>query len=207
MSIKYTPAKAESFCDHYATGLYSITELCKLIDISPGTYYYWKEHIEEFQQLLATAEKRKITQIHSLAIKGAVKLISGVEYDEISEEFEVPPQPTTYDFLDDDDPLNNIISPEPPKPVLVKRYVTKKVILPNPNTVIFMLRNLDKENFPDNNDKPKSGEPTQPVPVAFIAPAGLRVSFPSNTEDADTNKPDTDQPNESNTPGSTDTGS
>lgn len=202
MSIKYTPAKAESFCDHYATGLYSLTELCKLVDISMGAYYYWKENYQEFQLLLKAADKRKIHNLHTLAIRGAVKLISGMEYDEISEEYEVPVQPIKYDFLDDDDPLNKLISPEPPKPVLVKRYITKKVILPNPNTVIFMLRNLDKENFPDNNDRPKGGEPIQPVPIAFIAPAGMRVSFPSNTEDADTNKPDED-----NTASNTDAGS
>lgn len=202
MSIKYTPAKAESFCDHYATGLYSIAELCQLVDISTGTYYYWKENYEDFKKLLAAADKRKIHNIKTLAIKGAIKLISGVEYDEVSEEYEVPPQPVKYDFLDDDDPLNQIISPDPPKPILVKRYITKKVILPNPNTVIFILRNLDKENFPDNNDKPKGGEPIQPVPVAFIAPAGMQINFPSNTEDADTNKP-----NENDTPSSTDAGS
>jgi hypothetical protein len=198
MSTKYTPAKAESFCDHYATGLYSITELCKLVDISIGTYYYWRENNDEFKALLAAADKRKIHNIHVLAVKGAIKLITGMEYDEVSEEFEIPAAPVKYDFLEDDDPLNKIISPEPPQPVLVKRYVTKKVVLPNANAVLFMLRNLDKENFPDNNDKPKGTEPTQPVPVAFIAPPGLRVNFPSNTEDADTNKP-----NEDNTTGST----
>lgn len=201
MSIKYTPAKAESFCDHYATGLYTLTELCKLIDISMGTYYYWEENIPEFKELLATAKKRKIGNMYTIAAKGAIKLLSGMEYDEISEEYEVPSRPIKYDFLDDDDDLNKLIAPEPPKPVLVKRYITKKVIMPNPNTVIFVLRNLDRTNFPDDNSKPNNG-PQQPVPVAFIAPAGMRVNFPSNTEDADTNKPD-----DSNSAGSPDAGS
>jgi hypothetical protein len=200
MSTKYTPAKAESFCDHYSTGLYSIKELCELVDISVGTYYYWKENMPEFKALLDTADKRKIHNIHTLAVKGAIKLLTGMEYEEVSEEFEIPPPAPKYDFLDDDDELNNLIAPEPAKPILVKRYVTKKVVLPNPNVVMFVLRNTDKENFADTNDKPTL--PQQPVPVAFIAPAGLRVNFPSNTEDADTNKPD-----ENNTTGTADPGS
>jgi transposase-like protein len=197
MSIKYTPAKAESFCDHYATGLYSIAELCRLVDITTGTFYYWKENYDDFKKLLEAADKRKITSIHTLAIRGLVKLIGGLEYDEISEEYEVPATKPKYDFLDDDDELNQIIKPEEPKPVLVKRYVTKKVILPNVNAVMFALRNLDKENFPEN--KELTFDNKQPIPVAFIPPPGMVVSFPSNTDD-DTNS------NTGNTPPGPDSG-
>jgi hypothetical protein len=179
-SLTYTAGIAESFLDHYATGLYSITELCKLVNISTNAYYYWKKNIPEFQEALKEAEKRKIHNIHTLAIKGAVRLITGEEYDEVSEEYEVPPPKPKYDFLDDDDPLNQVIKPEEPKPVLKKRYVTKKRVLPNANAVMFALRNLDKENFPDN--KELKFDNTQPIPVAFVPPAGVVPNFPSNTE-------------------------
>ena len=185
MSLKYTEAIAESFFDHYATGLYSIEELCKLVNISVSTYYYWKENIPEFKTGLAAAEKRKIHNIHSLAIKGAVRLITGEEYDEVSEEFELPPPKPKYEFLDDDDPLNEIIKPEDPKPILKKRYVTRKRVLPNANTVMFALRNLDKENFPDN--KELKFDNMQPIPVAFVPPAGMIPNFPSNTDEDATN--------------------
>lgn len=183
MSLKYRPAVVEAFIDHYITGLYSISELCKLVDISTGAYYYWKETNEEFQAKLEAADKLKIHNIHTLATRGLVKLLTGCEYDETTEEFEVPPPAPKYSFLDDDDELNELIKPPDPVPVLKRKIVTKKVVLPNPNTVMFTLRNLDKANFPEN--KELKLENMQPIPVAFIPPAGMKISFPSNTDEAD----------------------
>lgn len=187
MSLKYRPAIVETFMDHYATGLYTLTELCKLCDISQATYNYWLDNHKEFAERLKEADKHKIRNIHTIATKGMIKLLSGVEYDEITEEYEMPPPPRKYDFLDDDDPLNNLIQPAKPEPILKKRFITKKVVLPHANTVMFTIRNLDKINFPDNKEVTLDNK--QPIPVAFIPPAGMVVSFPSNTEDADINKP------------------
>jgi hypothetical protein len=206
-SLKYRPAIVETFLDHYATGLYTIAELCKLVNIHPNTFYHWQANEEDFKKALAVADKRKISNIHSIAVKGAVKLLTGVEYDEISEEYEMPPARPKYDFLDDDDELNQLIKPEDPKPVLKRRFITKKIILPHANTVMFTLRNLDKENFPDNKDfKPGN---TQPIPVAFIAPPGMVISFPSNTDDpnvTDAINNNTTNADGNNSTGTTDTG-
>jgi hypothetical protein len=161
--------------------LYSIAELCRLVDIHTSAYYYWKDNYPEFKKALEEAEKRKIHNMHTLAVRGAVKLMTGVEYDEISEEYEVPPPAPRYDFLDGDDDLNELIKPDEPKPILKRRFITKKIIMPEKNVIMFTLRNLDKINFPDNKELKLDNK--QPIPVAFIAPPGMVINFPSNTDD------------------------
>jgi hypothetical protein len=119
-----------------------------------------------------------------------MRLIEGGEYEEIHEEYETPEVviPLKNPYLDYDDPVNvehrekMLKTMEAPQPVLVRRRVSRKIIMPNASSVQFTLRNLDKENFPDLQKQEITGDKGGPVAVLLVKPGSVDTHFPSDLE-------------------------
>lgn len=178
---KYRPAVVEVILENYATGLFTVTEICAFAGISVGCFYHWKKHVKEFRERLADAEKRMHFSLKQMAVKNAIKLINGYEYTETHEEFEMPPK-KKYAFLDDDE-LEELIQPVQDKPVLTKRREVTKHVIPNARLIEFVLTKLDRQNFGEALDKQLPNATV--VPVFVQAPTGMQLSFPSETDGGD----------------------
>lgn len=188
--MKFEDAKAETFIDLYVTGLYSLKEMCRMAGFSMSTYYHWKASNEGFKKKLAEAEKLRIPEIKEASTRALMRLIEGGEYEEIHEEYERPDITIMpkYPYLDSDDPLNveaaekEIAKMQEMPPVLVRRKISHKVIMPNAQSVQFALRNLDKENFPDLQKQEITGEGGKPIPILLIKPESIDTHFPSDLD-------------------------
>lgn len=191
MSLQYEAAKVETFIDMYITGQYTLTYMCMQSGFSLTTYYHWKRTNEDFQKKLAIAEKMRIPEIKEIATRGLIRLCEGGDYEEVHEEYETPEIviPLKNPYLDDDDPVNvkhreeMLKNFKPPTPVLIRRKVSRKVIMPNAASVQFALRNLDKENFPDLQKQELSGAQGGPVAVLLVKPGSIDTHFPSDLEE------------------------
>lgn len=190
MSLKYEAAKVETFLDMYITGQYTLTTMCMQAGFSLTTYYHWKRTNPDFQKKLQIAESMRIPELKEIATRGLIRLCEGGEYEEIHEEYETPEIiiPLKNPYLDDDDPVNvahreAVIKNMPrPAPVLVKRKVSHKVIMPNAASVQFALRNLDKDNFPDLQKQELTGNQGGPVAVLLVKPDSINTHFPTDLE-------------------------
>lgn len=190
MSLAYEAAKVETFLDMYVTGQYTLQHMCMQAGFSMTTYYHWKRTNPDFQKKLANAEKIRIPEIKESATRALMRLIEGGEYDETHEEYETPEIviPLKNPYLDYDDPVNVSAREEmlkaigKPEPVLVRRKVSRKVIMPNAASVQFALRNLDKENFPDLQKQEITGDKGGPVAVLIVKPESIDTHFPSDLE-------------------------
>lgn len=190
MSLVYQAAKVETFMDMYITGQYTLQHMCQQSGFSVTAYYHWKRCNKDFQNKLAIAEKMRIPEIKEIATRGLMRLCEGGEYEEIHEEYELPTVviPLKNPYLDDDDPINVAYREEamknfePPKPVLVRRRVSKKVIMPNAASVQFALRNVDRENFPDLQKQQIEGNNGGPIAVLLVKPGSVDTNFPTDLE-------------------------
>lgn len=135
--MKYTQEIADKICEQFATGDYTIQDVCQQVDISRKTFYSWKTEHPEFATAIKEANTRRLEQTKHAARSGLLTLLQGKEYDEVTEEWAGPEG----------------------SQVLKARKVTRKLILPNPTAVIFTLKNLDSENFRDVINQEITGPP------------------------------------------------
>lgn len=190
MSFKYTAAIAEHFVDLYRTGRFTLTELCKAIDITPTTFYHWKEHNANFKKKLEQADKHRLINIKEIATKGLVKLLEGGEQGDIVEEFTVTTRPIyKYPWLEEDDPMQEILTPAGTH-VLIGYKRTTKILMPDAKSVQFALRNADRENYPDTQKAEVKNTGNATLPVIITTPASIKFDFPSNTVDESESKQD-----------------
>jgi len=128
---KYNSETTERIYQLVCEGEYTQKQICKIVGIAEDTFYTWKKDKPEFSELLKKAEEEKYKSLKALAIGGFRKLLNGAKFDEVTKE------------LKKVDGENKLIE--------TKRVT--KVIQPNPTSVIFALKNLDKENFEDVQKK------------------------------------------------------
>lgn len=130
---KYTKARVNKICKLIASDDYTIPEICLQVGINPATYHQWKLDHPDFPDAIKKAQDERLEVFRKAARSGLLTLLQGKEYEETTTEY-VEGKP---------DAQGNT------KPKIKLQKKTKKVILPNPTSVIFALKNLDEDNFRD----------------------------------------------------------
>ncbi|SEV88768.1 Helix-turn-helix of insertion element transposase [Chitinophaga sp. YR573] len=127
---KYTKAIVQKICELIEADDYTVSEICKQVGINESTYFGWKADAKkiEFLEAIKKAEERRLATFKAAARSGLLTLLRGKEYEEV-----------TTEYTEDKEG----------KPKIKHMKKVKKVILPNPTSVIFALKNLDDENFKD----------------------------------------------------------
>lgn len=154
--MKYTQEIADKICELFATGDYTIQEVCQQVDISRKTFYSWKSERPEFTTAIKEAGSRRLELTKQAARTGLLALLQGKEYDEVTEEWAGPEG----------------------NQVLKSRKVTRKFIQPNPTAVIFALKNVDLENFRDVISQEITGPPIQVNRIINFIPRRTTVPMP-----------------------------
>jgi hypothetical protein len=109
-----------------------------------------------FSEAIKRAQEKRLELFKSAARSGLLTLLRGKEYEEVTTEW-VEGKP-------DKDGVA--------KPKLKSQKKVKKFISPNPVSVIFALKNLDPEAFPELSKQQlmdKDGKPTDPAPVIITS--------------------------------------
>lgn len=131
--MKYGKEIVERICALIESDDYTISEICKQVDIHIDTWFDWKNNKTEFSEAIKKAEDKRLELFKQAARSGLLTLLKGKEYEEVSTEY-VEGKP---------DKDGNT------KPKIKSQKKVKKFILPNPTSVIFALKNLDSDNFPE----------------------------------------------------------
>lgn len=152
---KYDKEIVTRICEMLREGDYTVKDICLSVGIHMDTYYEWLKVKPEFKaaaEKAIEAEKAERWDRHRQAAgRGLLTLLEGKEYKEVSTEY-------TFD-------RNG-------KPKIKSRKVANKVILPNATSVIFALKNLEKDTYKDvvNNEiSGKDGEPLQNTVIVLPA--------------------------------------
>lgn len=133
---KYSKRRVDRICKLIEEDDYTVPELCKHAGISEATYYQWKLDKPEFLEAIKASEEKRLEIHKSAAKRGLLTLLQGKEYEETSIEY---------------------IEGKDGKPKIKNQKRVKKVILPNPTSVIFALKNLDPDHFQDLIKQEHSG--------------------------------------------------
>lgn len=130
MTKKNDKELIDKIIEIYEQKRYPIRELCKMVDITPETFYRWQEENDgknEFCERLKMAKLKYLKSLAELANDSLQKLVSGFDVQETS---------TIYIAGDKDD-----------EKVIKEQKITTKHFTPNTAAVIFALSNQDSENF------------------------------------------------------------
>jgi hypothetical protein len=128
--MKYSKRSKDKVIELYATGKYSIQAICEAVGITRDTFYKWKAK-PEFAAELERVNPIRLNELKEMAVSGLALLLSGKEYEEITTEY---------------------ISQGKGEPKIKSQKRVKKVIMPNPTSVIFTLKNLDSKTFSDRSE-------------------------------------------------------
>jgi hypothetical protein len=131
--MKYKPEIVERICQLIESDDYTIAEICKQVGIHVDTWFDWKANKPDFSDAIKKAYENRLELFKQAARSGLLTLLKGKEYEEVTTEY-VEGKP---------DKEGNT------KPKIKSQKKIKKVILPNPTSVIFALKNLDSVNFPE----------------------------------------------------------
>jgi hypothetical protein len=160
---KYSKERVELICNLIKGDDYTIEEICRQADIHVDTFYDWKNNKPEFSEAIKKAELSRLELFRKVARSGLLTLLQGKEFEEVTTEY-VEGKP---------DKNGNT------KPKIKLQRKVKKYILPNPTSVIFTLKNLDPENFPELTKQQmldKNGKPTDPIKQVMII-NGKEIEF------------------------------
>ena len=173
--MKFNKEIAEKIVGFWRTGEHTISDICIACGISRETYYRWKDKRASFGKQIAAADVERMDRIKEVATSGLMTLLRGKEFEEITTEY-VEGKP---------DQEGNT------KPKIKSQKKVKRIILPNAATVIFVMKNLDQENFPNVVSAEltgKGGSALVPVPTLNIetvaAAAPILDSEPDQTEES-----------------------
>ena len=157
-AVRYSKELVTKICKLLASDDYTVTEIAKIVSINPCTYHEWVKTKPEFKKAIEDAEEQRFQTFKKAARSGLMTLLKGKEYDE-----------TTTEWVDDG---KN-------KPKIKSKRTVKKFIMPNPTSVIFALKNLDKDNFRDTFSNELTGRDGGPIQHKVEA----TVVFEDMTED------------------------
>lgn len=129
---KCTKQRLERICKLIESDDYTVAELCKMAGIAESTYYDWKANNAEFSEAIKKAGERRLDTFKVAARSGLLTLLKGKEWEEVTTEYVEDPE-----------------AKKGSKPKIKSMKKVKKFIMPNPVSVIFALKNLDKDNFAD----------------------------------------------------------
>lgn len=144
--VKYSKEIANKIIELYATGNYSIQDICDEVKIARDTFYLWKNR-KSFADALAEAHKKRLDAIGEMAMSGLVILIKGHEYDEITTEY---------------------TEGKDGKPKIKSQKKVKKFIMPNPAMVALALTNRKSEDWKHKQSLEHSGPNDGPIQTVTI---------------------------------------
>lgn len=160
---KYSKERVERICNLIKSDDYTVAEICRQVDIHIDTFYEWKNNKPEFAEAINKAEQIRLELFRKAARSGLLVLLQGKEFEEITTEY-VESKP---------DKEGNT------RPKIKLQRKVKKFILPNPTSVIFALKNLDPENFPELTKQQmldKNGKPADPIKQVMVI-NGKEIEF------------------------------
>ena len=149
--MKFEKEIAGKIIELWEVGEHSIVGICEAVNISRDTFYKWKKRAA-FAKALELANKKRMDNIQDVARSGLMTLLRGKEYEEITTEY-VESKP---------DAQGNT------KPKIKSQKKVKRIILPNAATVIFVMKNLDSENFPNTVSAELSGKGGTALPAPTL---------------------------------------
>lgn len=129
---KYKPSIAKKICELITADTYTVIEICKMVKISPSTYYEWVNRYPEFSNALKKAEEARMDFLMVEAKKSLVKKIQGYTVTEN--------QITTIGSGKYD-----VNGKEIPK--IKEQKSTDKHFQPDTAAIIFTLCNTDPKNW------------------------------------------------------------
>lgn len=159
---------AKFACDIYATNTYPLHDCLRFAGVmSEATFHFWKRDFKAVKDLHEAATKAKSlsyrNQVRELAWDSLKKQINGytVELDEVSDTIEFVEGETTDD------------SQEPTKQahtITTRTIKRKKVyVRPSPTLTMFVLTNLDSDNFKRlPNDENVNTEGVSIPPISWV---------------------------------------
>ena len=122
-------------------GAYTVTAICEAVGIDRSTYYRWEKDHEDFRLAITLAKDYYRSQKLKKANKGLDKLLTGYTFSE-----------RTYEFSYIRDSEGN----ETQDFRLSKQV--DKAVAPNVNAIMFALRNLDPESYPETSRQELTGK-------------------------------------------------
>jgi len=143
---------------------YTIKEICLQVGITAETWFQWLKSNAEFSDSVEKAKERRLDTFRKAARSGLLTLLQGTEFEEVKTEYTTGKDP--------ENPKKSI-------PVVKSQTRIKKLIQPNPTSVIFALKNLDPDTFADISEQRLTGKDGQPL---FERPDMSKLS----TEDLET---------------------
>jgi len=149
--MKFNKEISAKIVAFWETGEHTISDICEATGISRETFYRWKKR-PSFEKALDGAYKKRMDNIKGIATSGLMLLLRGKEYEEITTEY-VEGKP-------DADGIT--------KPKIKSQKKVKRIILPNAATVIFVMKNLDSENFPNTVSAEVSGKGGAALPAPVL---------------------------------------
>ncbi len=139
---------AKFVCEIYATNTYPLHDCLKFAGVkSEATYHFWKRDYKAVKDLHEAATRAKSlsyrNQVRELAWDSLKKQINGytVDLDEVSD---------TIEFVEQgiDSTKGNRAEPMGAHTITTRTIKKKKVyVRPSPTLTMFVLNNLDRENF------------------------------------------------------------
>lgn len=129
---KYNERTVTRITDLLRSDSYTIPEICRLSGISESTYHTWKSTKPEFSEAVSRARKQFDDILVTEATRSLLKLVKGFSYTESRKVYS----------------NRSLTDSEGEKILQFKEIVTsEKYVGPSVNAIIFVLCNLDSDNW------------------------------------------------------------
>lgn len=146
---RYSKKLADEIAKDYASGKYTIDQICESRGLAKSTYYQWKEKYPYFSNELQKALDHRRFSLKEMAESNLVKLMNGFEYEERT--------------LEGKEGAGGKLTNKQVK-------IVKKFIPPNPTVNIFMAKKMDPVNYPEKSEIEHSGHMIQKVEIEHVYP-------------------------------------